>query len=80
MGIGDSHILAAGTDCNQITLEMISKMVTDDSSIITIYYGFDKTEEDAQELAVELEEAYPDYEIEVYDGGQPIYYYIISVE
>lgn len=80
MGIGDSHILAAGTDCNQITLEMISKMVTDDSSIITIYYGFDKTVEDAQELAVELEEAYPDYEIEVYDGGQPIYYYIISVE
>lgn len=80
MGIGDSHILAAGTDCNQITLEMISKMVTDDSSIITIYYGLDKTEEEAQELAVELEEAYPDYEIEVYDGGQPIYYYIISVE
>lgn len=80
MGIGDSHILAAGTDCNQITLEMISKMVTDDSSIITIYYGLDKTEEEAQEVAVELEEAYPDYEIEVYDGGQPIYYYIISVE
>lgn len=80
MGIGDSHILAAGTDCNQVTLEMISKMVTEDSSIITIYYGLDKTEEEAQELAVELEEAYPDFEIEVYDGGQPIYYYIISVE
>ena len=80
MGIGDSHILAAGTDCNQVTLEMISKMVTEDSSIITIYYGSDKTEEEAQELAVELEEAYPDFEIEVYDGGQPIYYYIISVE
>ena len=80
MGIGDSHILAAGTDCNAVTLEMISKMVTEDSSIITIYYGSDKTEEEAQELAVELEEAYPDFEIEVYDGGQPIYYYIISVE
>ena len=80
MGIGDSHILAAGTDCNKVTLEMVSKMVTNDSSIITIYYGSDKTEDEAQELAVELETKYPDYEIEVYDGGQPIYYYIISVE
>lgn len=80
MGIGDSHILAAGTDCTQVTLEMVSKMISEDSSIITIYYGSDKTEEEAQELAVELESIYSDYEIEVYDGGQPIYYYIISVE
>lgn len=80
MGIGDSKILSAGTDCNVVIHEMIDKMVTEDSSIITIYYGIDRTKDEAQELASEFEEKYPDYEIEIYDGGQPIYYYIISVE
>ena len=80
MGIGDSKILSAGTDCNTVVHEMIDKMVTEDSSIITIYFGEERTKEEAQALASEFEEKYSDYEIEVYDGGQPIYYYIISVE
>ena len=55
-------------------------MVDEDSEVISIYYGAETTEQDAESLAAELEEAYPDCEVEVNMGGQPIYYYIISVE
>lgn len=80
MGVGDKTILSAGPNLDEVILEMLSKMVTEDSSIITIYYGEDKSEEDAQAVAEALTEAYPDCEVEVYNGGQPIYYYFISVE
>ena len=80
MGVGDKTILAAGPNLDEVINEMLSKMVTEDSSIITIYYGEDKTEEDAEAVAEQLREAYPDCEVEVYNGGQPIYYYFISVE
>ena len=55
-------------------------MADEDSEIISIYYGSDVTEEDAQKLADRLEEAYPDLDVEINEGGQPIYYYVISVE
>ena len=55
-------------------------MMTDDAEVIIIYYGADASEEKAEELASTLEEKYPDCEVEVNNGGQPIYYYIISVE
>ena len=55
-------------------------MVDDDSSVITIYYGEDVKEDDAEAIKASLEEAYEDVEVELQNGGQPIYYYIISVE
>lgn len=80
MGIGDSSILAVGTDMVDTTLEMVSQMVDEDSAIISIYYGEEVSEEDANALAEKLEETYEDLEFEVHNGGQPIYYYVISVE
>ena len=62
------------------SLGEVMKVEGEDSEVISIYYGAETTEEDAESLAAELEEAYPDCEVEVNMGGQPIYYYIISVE
>nr|WP_295278330.1 DAK2 domain-containing protein [uncultured Blautia sp.] len=80
MGIGDHGILAVGKGCENVAKEMVAAMVDEDSEVISIYYGAETSEEDAEKLAEELEEAYPDCEVEVNMGGQPIYYYIISVE
>jgi len=80
MGIGDKTILAAGTDKKTVTLEMIDRMVDEDSAIVSIYFGSDSSEEEASEIAEAIEEKYPDVDVEINDGGQPIYYYVISVE
>ena len=80
MGIGDHGILAVGKGREAVAKEMVAAMVDEDSEVISIYYGAETSEEAANELAQELEETYPDCEIEVNMGGQPIYYYIISVE
>lgn len=80
MGIGDHSILAVGTDIAETTKEMFAELIDEDSELISIYYGADVTEEEAEELGADLEEAYPDCEIEVHFGGQPIYYYVVSVE
>ena len=80
MGIGDKSILSVGTDLKATTLEMVDAMVDEESAIVSIYFGSDSDEDSANELAVAIEEKYPDVEVEVNDGGQPIYYYVISVE
>ena len=80
MGIGDHSILAVGEEIAAVTKETISLMLDEDSELISVYYGADISEEDAQALGAELEEQYPDCEVEVYSGGQPIYYYVVSVE
>ena len=80
MGIGDKSILSVGTDLKETTMEMINEMVDEDSAIVSIYYGSDSSEEAASEIAALIEEKYPDVEVEINDGGQPIYYYVISVE
>ena len=80
MGIGDKTILAAGTDMKAVTLDMVSKMVDEDSAIVSIYFGSDVSEEDAEEIGAAIEENYPDVDVEINNGGQPIYYYVISVE
>ena len=80
MGIGDKSILSVGTDLKATTLEMVDAMVDEDSAIVSIYFGSDSDEDSANELAAAIEEKYPDVEVEVNDGGQPIYYYVISVE
>jgi len=80
MGIGDSGILAVGTDIAGTTKEMLAELVDDDSELISVYYGEDVSEEDAMKLTEELEELYPNVDIDTHLGGQPIYYYVISVE
>ena len=80
MGIADGKIRAAGAVMNDVTKEMVLDMTNEETSLICIYYGEDRTEEDAQALAEEIEAECPDHEIEVHLGGQPVYYYIISVE
>ena len=80
MGIGDSGILSVGEDMEAVTKDMVAEMADEDSAIISIYYGEEVAEAAAQKLGAEIEEQYPDCEVEVHFGGQPIYYYVISVE
>ncbi|MBE5892274.1 MAG: DAK2 domain-containing protein [Lachnospiraceae bacterium] len=80
MGIGDKGILAVGRDMLNVTERMVAEMVDDDSELISIYYGSDVTEEDAEILRENIESAYPSCDVELQYGGQPIYYYVISVE
>ena len=80
MGIDDDGIQAVGTDVAQTTLDLLSHMVDGDSELISLYYGDSVTQEQAAELAAKVEEMFPDVEIETNFGGQPIYYYMVSVE
>lgn len=80
MGIGDAGILSVGPDMEGTLLSMVEQLVDADSGIISLYYGDGVTEDEAQALAAKLAEKYGDLEVEVNDGGQPIYYYILSVE
>ena len=80
MGIGDHGILAVGKDRVEVTKETVAEMVDEDSEVISIYYGADTEKAEAEELAAALEEAYPDCDVELNAGGQPLYYYVISVE
>ncbi len=80
MGIGDAGILAVGNDIAGTTKDMLAELVDEDSELISIYYGADVSEEDAESLTAEIEELYPDVDIDVHSGGQPIYYYVLAVE
>ena len=80
MGIGGGHMLAVSKDIKEAALETIRALADEDSEIVTIYYGEDATEEDAQEIADHAEAEFEDAEFDVIYGGQPVYYYIISVE
>ena len=80
MGIGDKGILSVGSDRDSVTKEMIAEMVDEDTCVITIYVGSDVSEADYEQLKSDLEELYEDIEVEIQIGGQPIYYYIVSVE
>ena len=80
MGIGDNGILAVGQDIQKVAVDMTCKMTDEDSELISVYYGADVTEADAEEVSSRLEEIYPDFDIEINYGGQPIYYFVISVE
>lgn len=80
MGIGDKGLCSVGDDISQVTYELISECVDEDAEIISIYYGEDVDENAANELSARVEETFPDVDVQVYYGGQPIYYYIISVE
>lgn len=80
MGIGDKTILAVGKDLAQVTLAMAESMIDEDSAIVSIYYGEDVTEDDANAIAQKIQAVSDELEVEVQYGGQPIYYYLISVE
>ena len=80
MGIGDEGILAVGEKIDDTTINMIKEMQDKESEIVSLYYGAEVTEEAANKLADKIAEALPEIEVEVYPGGQPIYYYIASVE
>ncbi len=80
MGIGDAGILTVGKDMEEITLGMVDAMCDENSELISIYYGCDVEEEDAEALREKIEAAHPDCDVELQYGGQPIYYYVVSVE
>ncbi|MCM1154588.1 MAG: DAK2 domain-containing protein [Roseburia sp.] len=80
MGIGDKGILSVGSSMKEVALAMIDEMMTEEMELISIYYGTDVTEADAGELRDEVEKKYGSCDIELQNGGQPIYYYIVSVE
>ena len=80
MGIGDSGILSVGTAISEVTMDMLAAMVSDEAELISIYYGSEITDEDAESLRSRVEEKYSSCDIELQYGGQPIYYYIVSVE
>ena len=80
MGLGDSGILSVGTAISEVTMTMIDEMMSDEAELISIYYGSEITDEDAEKLRTQVEEKYSSCDIELQYGGQPIYYYIVSVE
>ena len=80
MGIGDAGILSVGEDLKNVTLSMIDEMVDDDISLVSIYYGSDVSEEEANAISEEVLSKHSDIDVEVQSGGQPIYYYVVSAE
>ena len=80
MGIGDHGILSVGSDMSEVTFNMIGDMISDDTELISIYYGSDIKSEDADTLKGLVSEKYPKCDVELEFGGQPIYYYIVSAE
>ena len=80
IGIAEGKLLAAGDKVDEITTNLVEKLVDEDSAIITLFYGEDTSEEEAEALRNSLEEKYEDIDVELHYGGQPLYYYLISVE
>lgn len=80
LGLSGGKIAAVGENLNEITSKLVSEMADEDSEVISVYRGADVSEDDATALEATLSEAYPDADVLFYDGGQPVYYYLISVE
>ena len=80
MGIGDKGLVSVGNDISDVAFDLIKDAVDEDSELISIYYGADVKKEDAEAFAARVEESFPDCDVQNYYGGQPIYYYIVSVE
>lgn len=80
MGLDDSTIRAVGDEIEDTAYELLVNMIDEESGLVTLYYGQETTEEEANALAQRVAESYPSVEVEVHPGDQPIYYYVISVE
>ena len=80
MGIGDAGIISVGTSIEETAKDMLSQLVDEDSELISLYYGEDVSEEDAENFSAQIEELYPQLDVDTHFGGQPIYYYVLAVE
>ena len=80
MGLDDKTIKAVGSDTAEVAIDLIKQMIDDDSSFITVYYGSDVAEDEVKRFTERVSAEFGNIETEVHSGGQPIYYYIISVE
>lgn len=80
LAVSDGGIKGVGKQIEEVIFESIDSTIDENAEILSIYYGSDVTEEDANALVEKLEERYPDMEIDLYSGGQPIYYYVFSIE
>ena len=80
MGIGDDGILSVGGSLEQVAQETVAQMMTEDSELISIYFGSDVAESDAERFRTQIAGRFPSCDVELQYGGQPIYYYVMSVE
>ena len=80
MGIADKGIITVGSDIQNVVKEMLAELVETDSSLISLYYGAEVTEETAMAFVEEIEQMYPELDIDMQNGGQPIYYYLLAIE
>ena len=80
IGLHNGKIEYSGSSIHDVVMEMMKAVVTDEDELITVYYGADTTEDEAQQLSAEIADAYPNCDVECHMGGQPLYYYLISVE
>ena len=80
LGLADKGLAAVGKDIDATVLELLDTMIDDDSELVSVYYGEDITNEQASGIVASIEKKYPDVDVELQEGGQPVYYYIVSVE
>ena len=80
IGLYNGKIVVTGNDVHDVTFDLMKKIVTDDDELITVYFGKDVAEHDAQTLTDEIADEFGDCDVEMHSGGQPLYYYLISVE
>ena len=80
MGIGDAGILSVEKDLTEVMLKMLDEMVDEESALISLYFGADVKKKDANKMKKSVEEHFPALEVELQEGGQPVYYYVTSVE
>ena len=80
MGLVDNRISALGSDVAEVSMEVLAGMVTDDTELITVYFGHEVDAQSAQALKDAVEARFPHCDVELHDGGQPLYYYLIAVE
>ena len=80
IGLSNGRVTESGGSIHDVAVSLAKEIVTDDDSLITLYYGEETKEEEARQLADEFEELFPDCDIELQNGGQPLYYYLIAVE
>ena len=80
LGLGDNGLASVGTDMDDTLIDMLSEFVDDESELISVYYGEDIDENKAEELVYKIEEKFDGVDVELQYGGQPVYYYIVSVE
>ena len=80
MGMDDKGLVSVGTDKEKVSLELLENMVHKDSELVTIYYGSEVGEEEANSISEKISQCFPSVEVELQCGGQPVYYYIFSVE